>query len=466
VTDKPRRDVRYYAAGEYMAVYAHLLIAVWDHLCDKDTAVGTAAIVEARRRGPSPGVLSTTSGLGLPHGGPVLHVYTRRAKNPDTPEQPPDPIRWLHPYCSEPPREKNDLDPNLDPDLNPKWQRMQLALLCRIAKNLDDFNHTAPANDAQVTKELDDRLTYRLPDGSTTRFTCKLEVKHADFHAALRRVVALRRRASNANYPLATRSLRTLFRLFLLTFAAALLFHLFAHWHPQGPHADGDSALRPWLAVAALTLSGWGLWMFWQRHPHREAERAHDDRALAESLRVQFYWSLAGMGRSVSANYMQRQRSELDWIRGAVRSVSFPYHRWRDWFRQLDHGDQILALRCADHAWVQDQLGYFDKKSREWHDRLHTCHRLGFVLALAGLGVAIVLTVDQFVSGPLDWLTRNGMSVTVIAVGLVLFGYIWGCFRHESSDAKKPKPTGSWWTRTKERCGDSDRPERSSTSHS
>ena len=42
VPDQKRRRLRYQAAGEYIAAYSHLMIAIWDHQYDADTTAGTA----------------------------------------------------------------------------------------------------------------------------------------------------------------------------------------------------------------------------------------------------------------------------------------------------------------------------------------------------------------------------------------------------------------------------------------
>ncbi|MCA9012694.1 MAG: hypothetical protein KDB01_23240, partial [Planctomycetaceae bacterium] len=45
--NRQRRHRRYQAAGEYIAAYSHLLIAIWDHIDDTKNTEGTAGIVHA-----------------------------------------------------------------------------------------------------------------------------------------------------------------------------------------------------------------------------------------------------------------------------------------------------------------------------------------------------------------------------------------------------------------------------------
>ncbi len=51
----------------------------------------------------------------------------------------------------------------------------------------------------------------------------------------------------------------------------------------------------------------------------RYKARFYDYRALAEGLRVQMYWTAAGITACAGDHYLRRQRSELDWIRQALR---------------------------------------------------------------------------------------------------------------------------------------------------
>ena len=63
-------------------------------------------------------------------------------------------------------------------------------------------------------------------------------------------------------------------------------------------------------AIAALFL--------WHRRFDAQG-RYLDYRALAEALRVQFYWRLGGLGDSAAASYLRKQLDELRWIRDALR---------------------------------------------------------------------------------------------------------------------------------------------------
>jgi hypothetical protein len=78
----------------------------------------------------------------------------------------------------------------------------------------------------------------------------------------------------------------TLLGLFVLGFAGAVVFDLYAHLEPLQ---------HPATAVVFYALLGgaygWYLWAQWREFQNRDL----DGRALAEGLRILFYWRLVGI---------------------------------------------------------------------------------------------------------------------------------------------------------------------------
>jgi hypothetical protein len=494
---KGRRHDRYYAAGEYLTVCTHLMLAVWSGEREP-TRAGTSAVVEARLRGPEPGLLPTSSGLALPHGGPALHLLARRAgktfPDPSLPQ-----LRWLHPYGSVGKLPENE-HPQAAPDEPPpasstiigksqlehaSLQQNRLAMFCRIADNLESFNAASLKTANDPKREFRDRLTYAEPGGRKKSLVQALEREAGDFSRSLERVSNRRFRAKEVRSHFGNRSDWILWIMFAATFAAATLTHAFAHWHlttpetaagasanskpattaalaVQGEHSgksshtstrtdsgiEKDAAskhvspeehdrhehhyslLRNVIGVTAIVSACVALFGFAIQNPKRHAERSHDYRAMAEGLRVQFYWNLAGLGRSVSANYMQRQRSELDWIRGAIRTSSFPYEWWCERFSELSRPLKIAALRCVQHGWIEEQRKYFERTYHKHDHELHFWHKLGRVAALAGVCTFLVwlgcACSKQFLILVTErWDVRLGM----IAVPLLVAAGAWAIFR-------------------------------------
>src|SRR5271166_539049 len=83
---KQERDRRYAAAGEYVAAYSDILIALTDKpigqaetaMLDPNENQGARAIAELKRRGITPGLLPILPTLSWADNGPVIHVYAPR----------------------------------------------------------------------------------------------------------------------------------------------------------------------------------------------------------------------------------------------------------------------------------------------------------------------------------------------------------------------------------------------------
>jgi len=129
----------------------------------------------------------------------------------------------------------------------------------------------------------------------------------------------------------------------------------------------------------------------------RQWHRKHlDYRALAEGLRVQFYWSLAGVIDVQSAefaydNFLQKQDVDLEWIRHVMRNVSLersrdnvPITAWVDW---------VIEQWVGDESGKTGQLAYYRRKELEKAARFKLTTTLGRVTLWVGILIAIILAV-------------------------------------------------------------------------
>jgi multisubunit Na+/H+ antiporter MnhG subunit len=441
-------DPHYYAAGEYLATYCHLLIAVFDGKMTS-TQAGTPMVVKARLQGPRQEVLPTSKQVGLPHGGPVLHLNVN--KKAQAPNDSIPMLRFLH---SEP-------DANQSLDFKPienettvgaltssggtgtgqhedrELQKIRFGVFSRVARNLEEYNASTAKNDEAPDKcSIPEHVNLPLRSLPSDSDQTKKLVEQASFHAA----------TSDAANRFTIASQIALRWLFLLALLAAAGLHLFAHWMPQngmpqkgnpengnpenGTHSEhprdktavgsdavtlvsfyrsedleadqsqqSDSAKSPkesqehhqpsvvriiaGLLSLLFVLAGLGL--FAAAKFGRWPEKAKDYRAISEGMRVQFFWNLVGLGKSVSANYMHRQRSELDWIRGAIRSLSLPYHYWKDLFDSYPRQTKIALFQSVRENWLIDQFHYFNDRYKEKHHAAHAWRKLGSMFTLAGL---------------------------------------------------------------------------------
>lgn len=474
----PRRHDRYYAAGEYIASYCHLLLAIWDGEFESSD-VGTSAIVLTRLRGPQPGHLSTTSNLALPNGGPVLHLFApKQTKTPsadlfDTTGVRAPSMRLLHPFSVVGEQSEASQSGQLigaGQHSHELLQRTRLATFVCVAFNLERFNSLViPAwQRRDADQEFRGKRLVRFSSTNAARpepLPIDSEITKTDLFQNLRRVSDLRCEATDAHYMFAEQTSTTLRWLFRLTMLAAVMLHVFSHWHhrhhepdhpqpttksevaeaspPQDQHSDheaahesqahesqghahhGRSPVRMWAGLAAFAFASLGLVVFARSSSSGSAEQSDDTRALSEGLRVQFYWNLAGLGRSVSANYMQRQRSELDWIRGAIRAVSIPYHQWADDFSKLSNRHKFEALCCVHGGWIHEQLKFFTDTYHKRHHKLHSWHTTGFVGALTGLFTMATCWWMTSYDPETKWLSRQAPLLMMIAIALLV---IWRLF--------------------------------------
>lgn len=138
-----------------------------------------------------------------------------------------------------------------------------------------------------------------------------------------------------------------------------------------------------WLAGYLLCLLA-PLAFYVARAAHGDLQGRYQDlRAIAEGLRVQFFWAAAGLPLAVSDCYLRHQRGMLGWIRLAL------------------HGPGLAALSATAGAspdasflrdrWISDQRQYFQTQSLRQDlaaARMKRGSRLAIV-ALIVLAVAI-----------------------------------------------------------------------------
>ncbi|MDH3719145.1 MAG: hypothetical protein OES79_13590, partial [Planctomycetota bacterium] len=91
-----------------------------------------------------------------------------------------------------------------------------------------------------------------------------------------------------------------------------------------------------------------------------------DYRTLAEGLRVQFYWAVAGVGSENESkythdNFLQTQDPELGWIRNIMRVAGTEC--------DVNRNTDLAGLEFVIREWIGDeksgQLGYFATKSSQ-----------------------------------------------------------------------------------------------------
>lgn len=160
------------------------------------------------------------------------------------------------------------------------------------------------------------------------------------------------------------------------------------------------------LAVAWVCF----LWLW-----HRKHQTQHlDYRAIAESLRVQFFWRLAGIQADVADRYPAAHQPIVAWVRSALSTITVIADALR---RGPASAPTIDTLRAVEKAWLHDQARYFTRAS----SRDRTTLRFRKYIVTACFAVGSLLTIIFVLKGSPDWLSL-GIGV-LMATGALIAGH-------------------------------------------
>jgi hypothetical protein len=178
--------------------------------------------------------------------------------------------------------------------------------------------------------------------------------------------------------------------------------------------------------VLGLVLALWAHRSSWHR-------KYLDYRALAEGLRVDFYWEIAGVrrrfdGEFAHESFLQCQDSELEWIRAAMRTVSL---------RLTGANAPAVPSGFTDAyaGWIGDddpvngsgQLLYYRKRIEALERNLRVGELIGRILLFSGLGLAllfgVVVGLEYLGTPTLTMQVREILlwALALLTVGAVIF---------------------------------------------
>ncbi|MGE0621188.1 MAG: hypothetical protein AB7I04_24685 [Pseudomonadales bacterium] len=138
--------------------------------------------------------------------------------------------------------------------------------------------------------------------------------------------------------------------------------------------------IYPYIACIALVLV-----LAWLDGRYAWQRKAQDYRVLAEGLRVQFFWAVAGVrmenpSRFSHDSFLKRQDLELGWIRNVMRYAGFHAD-------STDPGSTEAQIELCTEHWVKDQRDYYRRKAAERATR-HRITTSVELICFAGLLVA------------------------------------------------------------------------------
>jgi general stress protein CsbA len=187
-----------------------------------------------------------------------------------------------------------------------------------------------------------------------------------------------------------------------------------------------------WLLLVYLMLFTGGVALYLWGERQQWHRKYLDFRALAEGLRVQLYWLLAGVVDSSSVvfaydNFLQKQDVDLGWIRHVMRSASLRKDR--------DHRPDPAWVDWVIEQWVgqpddsSGQVAYYARKAAQKEIAFRRTEWLGAVSLWVGISLSVVLLVA---SGRLE---ESQQQFLLILMGVLpLIAAVRSAYSHKKAD--------------------------------
>jgi hypothetical protein len=355
----PARDKQYALVGAYVAQHSHILIALWDGT-HADLVGGTGQIVDFKLKGiPEPYAVEREP-LDIIDNGPVYHILTPRAKNPA-----PEGTAF-----------------NLEIKFPEGWESGEglEKSFGRILKQMDTFNYDAQRLSNRLATEVQKNRGYVIPEPELPALSVGARFILDQYAVADTLALHFQKRRK-----------WTLITLFVIAVVAVLSFEVYAHLLSK----PLVLMLYPLALLSAVCFYALAKWKAYQN-------KHLDYRALAEGLRVQLFWNLAGMSEDVAEHYLRQHRTELDWIRNAIRAWNVVARDTCDpklpAEQKLDEAFSRKMIELVIEHWVEDQRKFFERTRKRDHDKLKKYERRAKGLFIFGLGLAILVVGWHFLS--------------------------------------------------------------------
>ncbi|MCB1221333.1 MAG: hypothetical protein H7A35_00090 [Planctomycetales bacterium] len=386
-TDHTERQFCYSALAEYIARYSHYGIVLWDGEGSRGPG-STAEFVNIVLHGVAD-LEDTRGSIQEPaSAGPVLHILAPR-ENTAGIAAPEPPVRWMYPD-----RDRDD--------------REEQRIYSQTLGNIELYNR-------------DIHLQWELVGARMTTLAgwlgCPPILEEDRALGLLRWRFAA---ADGLAVLFKTRHIRDLVMLLILSGVGYTCLELY------------DEAFSSY-SWGALVLVGFPLGMLLALLRLRNSRISHSRylnyRALAEGMRVQYYWQIAGLEDEVHDYYLNKHQSELRWIRWAVQAWLVPLHERQVQPQPAGEAELQARQQFVNEAWVTSQRNFYAGRARKRESDSHRLERWRTVLfSLAVLGSLFLIGVHYwcFNSRVDDGLTGDILSrcILLVAMLFVLGGLI------------------------------------------
>ena len=367
------RAEQYAMSGKFVVHHCHLLLALWDDGRNEKTG-GTSQMVRYRLSGFPKVDLPEWATLYPADAGAVCHIVTPRESNPALP----DALQVRYYYT-------NAIFSHRREDQESETQAG--GIFVSILRRTDAFNfdQTRSRKFEPKFRRSAEMLRPSAPPGEPAP---PVDTAQARFGAA----------DILATYFRNHRHLALEF-LSILIVPASLFLDQY-----------DNPGLRPVrrYCLAAFVITMVLSWLIYERSRRNRFDAKHlDYRALAEGLKILYFWRMTGLPDDVGSQYLRKQRSELDWIRFAIRASDLP-----NCFGPPPEN----VFSWIETAWIEDQRDYFDRSAKQ-ADRTVRQKQI-FVIVMAV--ISILLTLAMLAQWPIPKSQLYDTSgVLIVFLGMI-----------------------------------------------
>ncbi len=349
------RDSQYARLGIYLAAHCHVLIAAWDGKPSTHVG-GTGHVVEFHHDDVMPGhpgtVFATRQMLIDDESDLVFHVVCSRDRPNGEPANGLEPLQtcWF----------TKDVDAPRSMNL-PQQHADIFACSAEFSRDVEKYKDTIRARARPLTGALE---STKLPPGTS-------DIDH--WYCAADVLAGLYQR----------KVLRTLRLTHVLAFLMGFCFILYADVKTEREFMLAFLGLFCTAAIVQFVAKRFD----WSR-------KYFEYRALAEGLRVQFYWAAAGVrdendARFTHDNFLRSHDSELGWIRNVMRVAGLE----ADSVKSTDESGLDFVIR----EWIGDntsgQLGYFEHRAAARSKRDRLTERLGRLSLVTSVSMVVFFVI-------------------------------------------------------------------------
>ncbi|NWF38278.1 DUF1273 domain-containing protein [Mariprofundus sp. NF] len=337
------RNNRYALLGAYLSRYSHILLAAWDgdkiekkggtyHVIrDRMFGDGFSDLIQKRRTGVSfeDSLLPALPLLESPDSGPTVHIHAHRTD---------ESVKTSTCYLSEGnipfflmrrPESISEKQSESDSYVS------TAAFIKDNLSRINMFNLKVEHFDEKDASRYEKSFAWLYQDDEEN-IKNNVVVSHLRSVAAAADAMAISRQET------AFKDFNVLAVLSLLT-AGVFLY-------------NDRMSDESWVSTAIYSLLlSFTYLLSWYFSKKRNQQQHSHNRVIAEGLRVQIAWRIAGLHSTVFSKYPQKHRCNLGWVRHALRGLHVG--------AVSSVGEALLpdALERTRLQWVEDQRDYYEK---------------------------------------------------------------------------------------------------------